>query len=96
MLALIFHFYLNIGDFLCSECGKGFRTALHLRRHARTHDEKTLKCSECPLTFKHSKNLKRHREIHLNLKYNCDHCSKVYATKQCLRKHKCEEIISIN
>lgn len=87
IISLIFSFCGATGDFLCCECGKGFKTSIELKRHGYSHNKKELKCPDCPVTFRNPIAYRKHRECHLNLKYNCDECGKKSVSKRGLLGH---------
>ena len=61
------------GEFVCTVCGKRFKTEHYLKMHLLIHSgEKPFKCAECPAEFNRKDKLKRHQLIHEPTKrYKC-------------------------
>lgn len=80
-------------NFLCSECGKGCKTAQQLSIHMRVHSEKKIKCPDCPGVFGNLQLFKYHRELHMNLKYKCNECKSTFTCKRYLATHISKTIL---
>lgn len=85
-------FYSKIGNYLCAECGKGFRDASLLKSHTDSHKEKTLECPDCPAKFRTQFQQKKHLEVHQDVKYKCSLCSRICPSRNSLKKHICKLI----
>lgn len=72
---------------MCSECGKGFKSASDLKYHGVVHTEKTIKCPDCPLVFLNKTKMSYHRETHMDNKFKCNLCSTILGTRVTLAKH---------
>lgn len=73
--------------FLCSECGKRYKSKRTLYSHQLTHGERTIQCPECPAKFYRQTTFKTHYGIHQNFKYKCNECKVTYSNRNVLRKH---------
>lgn len=88
MNSLIFFFqFYSTEDYLCSECGMGFKHASALKSHSAIHLGKTIKCPDCPLEFLNTTKLKYHRETHMNIKYKCNLCTSIHGSRAMLTRH---------
>lgn len=84
---------------LCSECGRGFKTATHLKQHIRCVHTKDRphKCEHCEKCFARTSDLNRHiRSVHQRSKYiknavfvtlKCSECGAIYAETSQLKRH---------
>lgn len=77
----------SIGDYVCMECGKGFKSAQNLRGHMKLHVDQMIACPDCPAVFKSTDKLKKHSYVHLNLKFKCNQCSSVFNSHHRLSAH---------
>ncbi|XP_028670682.2 zinc finger protein 436-like [Erpetoichthys calabaricus] len=75
--------------FQCTQCGKCFREAAHLKLHQRTHSTaKVYQCPECGKTFNHSGNFREHQKVHTGERpYQCTECGKCFTQAIDLRRH---------
>ena len=77
-------------SYICSDCGKVFKSRKNLYDHKRVHKEK-LKCDICSKMFSYQSTLKRHKDtIHSNqkIRFQCDNCSKTFTLKSNMEFHK--------
>ncbi|KAM4619585.1 uncharacterized protein O3C94_021193, partial [Discoglossus pictus] len=76
--------------FACSECGKCFSRASHLKEHKKTHTgEKMFACSECGKCFSQASYLKKHKRTHTGEKpFSCSECGKCFTHSSDLNNHK--------
>uniref|UniRef100_A0A8C8ISV0 C2H2-type domain-containing protein n=1 Tax=Oncorhynchus tshawytscha TaxID=74940 RepID=A0A8C8ISV0_ONCTS len=76
-------------SYLCSDCGKSFRTISYLRVHMKTHRERELhKCPVCGKCFTSSAYFKLHQRIHTGEKqHQCNVCSKSFTLSGHLTEH---------
>ncbi|CAG0903401.1 unnamed protein product, partial [Cyprideis torosa] len=76
-------------SFVCSVCGKGFRSAWHLKVHARTHTkEQPYECNVCCKRFSRTNNLRRHVRSHNGEKpHKCKLCPASFIQSGTLRAH---------
>ncbi|XP_063834833.1 zinc finger protein 311-like isoform X1 [Ostrinia nubilalis] len=79
---------------VCRECGKGFHSPSHLKKHSLTHSiRKDFYCVECDKSFKSDETLKHHLKTalpHVNyseLPLPCQHCDKRFAIRRDLDRH---------
>jgi KRAB domain-containing zinc finger protein len=81
----------RILKFKCDTCNKRFYDNAHLRRHALTHFEKSVKhysCIVCKKTFRFSSGLHRHMQLHKDgLKICCGICNRRFYDSSALNKH---------
>ncbi|XP_077345738.1 uncharacterized protein LOC143989473 isoform X2 [Lithobates pipiens] len=76
--------------FFCTECGKRFRSKLHLNVHKRTHTEEKLNsCPECGKCFSRKSGLNVHKRSHTGERpYSCSECGKYFSVKSNLYTHQ--------
>ncbi|CAK8676218.1 unnamed protein product [Clavelina lepadiformis] len=85
---------------LCTKCGKGFKTATHLKQHVRCVHTKDRphKCNHCSKTFARMSDLNRHvKGVHEKLKpatkvlrlmnLKCTECGAAFAETSQLKRH---------
>ncbi|KAM4033770.1 uncharacterized protein ACNLHF_020580 [Anomaloglossus baeobatrachus] len=77
-------------DFLCSTCGKYFKTASLLQKHQQVHIcETPYSCTECSKYFSSNSNLIAHKRTHTGEKpYCCPKCGKSFSTNSNLIAHQ--------
>lgn len=75
--------------YLCSHCGKSFKTSNILRQHLQRHGEKNFQCPECPMRFYVKVNLQKHMCTHSKEKpYVCDECGSSFTRGDSLKSHR--------
>lgn len=84
--------HMNLRQYKCELCTKGFNNTKNLRAHAKTHQDRSersqYKCELCPSSFIEASALKRHVESHMNLRqYVCDTCGSSFNTLCTLKNH---------
>ena len=79
----------NIRDFDCLQCGKKFKTRVHLGNHARRHSgERPFACSVCEDRFRHKASLIAHMRSHVGSRpYCCEVCGKTFREPSTLKAH---------
>uniref|UniRef100_A0A1B0D9S6 C2H2-type domain-containing protein n=1 Tax=Phlebotomus papatasi TaxID=29031 RepID=A0A1B0D9S6_PHLPP len=72
-------------NYLCSTCGKSFKTRQRLQNHIITHTgEKKFSCSICSKRFAIASSLKNHMRIHTGDKpYKCLTCGLCFSQRNC-------------
>ncbi|XP_041432286.1 uncharacterized protein LOC108703756 [Xenopus laevis] len=75
--------------FICSECGKCYKSYPQLNAHQRTHTkEKQFPCSECGKHFPKLSSLNEHKRIHTGEKpHTCSECGKCFTDSSQLSRH---------
>lgn len=77
--------------FLCSECGKVFKSKWLLTSHQNVHSsEKQFVCSKCPSRFKWKLALTYHMTIHQRQdrqKHVCETCGSSFTTRSSMKAH---------
>ena len=89
--------HLNLREFKCSECGKGFNTNIDLKGHQKIHAAKRAEntpggkpydCEICGKIFVKSYNLSKHKASHLVVrKFKCEICDGKFKSNPSLGKH---------
>ena len=77
--------------FVCTTCGKEFRTKIQLKTHKASHTEARIhKCKICPggKTFNTKAKLNKHMVYHYDPTHPCTQCGRKYYTRCDLRKHE--------
>ena len=74
----------------CDLCNKTFSYAGSLRRHAKSHEEKTrYDCTECDKSFTQLGDILRHQRNHTgNDSYKCMHCDMVFSRLEAMKMHQ--------
>lgn len=77
-------------SYLCSFCGRSFKTRVSLNGHSNMHTgNRPYKCEICGKSFAYSANLREHKDLHnFNKRYECDQCDKFFQQKKGLVYHK--------
>ncbi|GBN78276.1 Zinc finger and SCAN domain-containing protein 21, partial [Araneus ventricosus] len=77
------------GNFICSECGKGFNRKGHLVDHYRTHTgEKPFPCDKCDKRFTQKSSLNAHSRTHTGERpYKCKICENAFRTSSNRNSH---------
>lgn len=96
-LKTIYSCIFQAQEYLCDECGKSFRTAVHLSVHKRRHDKPKFKCPKCPREFFTPTTLRNHLEQHNNARFVCEICSAELTSRIGYMKHmgRCPKRVSI-
>lgn len=70
-------------DFICDECGKGFRTKACLSKHLQRHsDERPFSCYICNRAFKVKVALRKHVALHSEYRpFSCEMCGQKFSSK---------------
>lgn len=76
--------------YLCSFCGRSFKTRVSLNGHSNMHTgNRPYKCEICGKSFAYSANLREHKDLHnYNKRYECDQCDQFFQQKKGLVYHK--------
>ncbi len=71
------------------QCGRIFKTAVHLRSHLRLHSgERPFVCQECGQRFRQKSSLLAHRRGHEGVRpYCCEVCGKTFREPSTLKAH---------
>ena len=79
----------NIRDFDCLQCGKKFKTRVHLRNHLTRHSgERPFACDVCSDRFRHKASLVAHMRSHEGSRpYCCETCGKTFREPSTLKAH---------
>ncbi|KAL4231731.1 hypothetical protein ACF0H5_009307 [Mactra antiquata] len=74
---------------MCSQCGKTYLTAYHLKVHIQAaHSAKMFSCTVCGKMFSYSTSLKMHEATHQKQqRVSCDQCAKTFVNSQALKYH---------
>lgn len=72
----------------CELCQKQFHTIHDLKRHLKSHSEKTYQCELCKKMFRRKAYLKAHFQMHTKPEeVKCDVCNKTFKYLKTLAKH---------
>ncbi|XP_077295692.1 uncharacterized protein LOC143917934 [Arctopsyche grandis] len=77
-------------QFLCSECGKKFKTNCNYLRHLETHDpsgKNRVPCDQCNFVSKNKASLRYHMMQHNGKRYSCDLCDFTTIKKFYVKRH---------
>lgn len=98
------HTHSEDRPYKCTECKMSFKSLGNLKKHIKTHEEKTLKCNElgCNFTCHRTDSLKMHLIVHTKEKpFECKYCGKTFPRADAFKNHsrihtkerpfKCEE-----
>ncbi|XP_017280167.1 zinc finger protein 91-like [Kryptolebias marmoratus] len=82
----------DLGDHVCTKCGKSFSTWLDLKAHRKTHAVEGLTCLACDKQFKGRAALASHLRLHGKVKSNprslkCSDCNKEFRRSYHLKRH---------
>ena len=76
-------------NFLCHECGKGFKTKNKLGRHSSSHTKvRSYHCDKCGNQYTTAAGLDAHIKVkHQGVKYQCEECDRQFGMKCNLTAH---------
>lgn len=83
-------------DFLCSQCGMGFKYKCLLNTHLMREDHqiaggmvKPFECEVCHKRFSQKNQLGHHRRVHTGERpYTCEFCGKSFRSPMCVGEHR--------
>merc|ERR1712179_652846 len=78
--------------YVCSFCGKNFKSASHRKDHEEIHrGEADANCEICGAQVR-KKNLERHMKTHSDeADFTCDICEKAFSTKYSMKSHTVQQ-----
>ena len=85
--------HTNAKNFICTECGLGFRTKMAMDSHTlrkHTNLKPSIPCEECGKLFKVKSDLYSHAMTHKARKeriHRCDDCNLTFRTEKSLQRH---------
>ncbi|CAH0405815.1 unnamed protein product [Chilo suppressalis] len=75
--------------FTCSKCGRQFKHAYTLKRHAVVHETSKFICNICHKGLKSKQSLQEHIQRHYNVRnYSCEDCGDTFVSSSELIHHK--------
>lgn len=83
----------NLGQYICSKCGKSLNSWLELRAHKKTHAVEGLTCLACDKHFKEKAALVSHLKVHQKVQSSsprsliCADCGKIFGRLYHLKRH---------
>lgn len=83
----------NVGEHVCSKCGKSLNTWLELRAHKKSHAVEGLTCLACDRQFKEKGALLSHLKVHQKIQSSspksltCGNCGKIFGRMYHLKRH---------
>lgn len=83
----------NLGEYVCSKCGKSLNSWLELRAHKKAHAVEGVTCLACDKQFKNKAALVSHLKIHQKVQSSspksltCGDCGKVFHRMYHLKRH---------
>uniref|UniRef100_A0A674MGX7 C2H2-type domain-containing protein n=1 Tax=Takifugu rubripes TaxID=31033 RepID=A0A674MGX7_TAKRU len=83
----------NVGEYVCSKCGKSLNTWLELRAHKKSHAVEGLTCLACDKQFKEKGALSSHLKVHQKVQSSspksltCGDCGKIFGRMYHLKRH---------
>ncbi|XP_033479000.2 uncharacterized protein LOC117254716 [Epinephelus lanceolatus] len=82
----------DLGQYICSKCGKSLGSWLELKAHKKTHAVEGLTCLACDKQFKEKSALVSHLKLHKKVQSNpqsliCGDCGKVFGRMYHLKRH---------
>ncbi|CAJ1053979.1 zinc finger protein 665-like [Xyrichtys novacula] len=81
----------DLGQYICTKCGKSLGSWLELKEHRKTHAVEGLTCLACDKQFKEKAELVRHLKVHKKVtnprSLICGDCGKVFGRMYHLKRH---------
>lgn len=83
----------NVGEYVCSKCGKSLNTWLELRAHKKSHAVEGLTCLACNKQFEEKEALLSHLKVHQKIQSSspkslaCGDCGKIFGRMYHLKRH---------
>ncbi|XP_074521482.1 uncharacterized protein LOC141787122 [Halichoeres trimaculatus] len=81
----------DLGQYICTKCGKSLGSWLELKEHKKTHAVEGLTCLACDKQFKEKAELVSHLKVHKKVtnprSLACGDCGKVFGRMYHLKRH---------
>lgn len=78
----------SVKPFLCSNCGKAFKSLFPLKIHLQSHTSGPFRCYYCNETFKQSDHFQLHLQLHTGERpFKCSLCYKTFKVATQFKKH---------